>query len=87
MWQYHYNLKAKSTQLKTIKYFLYVNETIDILASEIRFQFSLFELITQLIYTRVISPWSKLKTTSHVFTYLYGSLTISEDRAYDGVLS
>ena len=33
-----------------------VNETIDILASQIRFQFSLFELITQLIYTRVISP-------------------------------
>ena len=52
-----------------------------------RFQFSLFELITQLIYTRVISPCSKLKTTSHVFSYFYSSLTISEDRAYDSVLS
>ena len=52
-----------------------------------RFQFSLFELITELIYTRVISLCSKLKTTSHVFSYIYGSLTISEYLAYDGVLS
>ena len=56
MYQDQHNIKTKSTQLNNIKYFLYVNETIDILASQMRFQFSLFELITQLIYTRVISP-------------------------------
>ena len=49
-----------------------------------RFQFSVFDLITQLIYTRIISPCSKSKTVSHVFPYLYGSSTISEDQVYDG---
>jgi len=39
-----------------------VKETIDILASQMRFQFSVFDLITQLIYARVISPCSKSKT-------------------------
>jgi len=61
-----------------------VNETIDILASQMRFQFSVFDLITQLIYARVISPCSKSKTASHVFPYLYGSSIISEDQVYDG---
>ena len=49
-----------------------------------RFQFSVFDLITQLVYARVISPCSKSKTASHVFPYLYGSSTISEDQVYDG---
>ena len=61
-----------------------VKETIDILASQMRFQFSVFDLITQLIYARVISPCSKSKTASHVFPYLYGSSTISQDQVYDG---
>ena len=61
-----------------------VKETIDILASQMRFQFSVFDLITQLIYARVISPCSKSKTASHVFPYLYGSSIISEDQVYDG---
>ena len=61
-----------------------VKETIDILASQMRFQFSVFDLITQLIYARVISPCSKSKTASHVFPYMYGSSTISEDQVYDG---
>ena len=61
-----------------------VKETIDILASQMRFQFSVFDLITQLVYARVISPCSKSKTASHVFPYLYGSSTISEDQVYDG---
>ena len=47
------------------------------------FQFSVFDLITQLIYARIISPCSKSKTVSHVFPYLYGSSTISEDQVYD----
>ena len=60
-----------------------VKETIDILASQMRFKFYVFDLITQLIYAMVISPCSKSKTASHVFTYLYGSSTTSEDQVYD----
>ena len=62
---------------------LNVRKTIDILASKMRFQFSVFDLITQLVYARVISPCSKSKTASYVFLYLYGSSTISEDQVYD----
>ena len=61
-----------------------VKETIDIIASQMRFQFSVFDLITQLIYARVILPCSKTKTVSHVFPYLYGSSTISKYQVYDG---
>ena len=61
-----------------------VKETIDILASQMRFQFSVYDLITQLIYARVLMPCSKSKTVSHVFPHLYGSVPISEDQVYDG---
>lgn len=61
-----------------------VKETIDILASQMRFQFSVYDLIAQLIYARVLMPCSKSKTVSHVFPHLYGGVHISEDQVYDG---
>ena len=63
---------------------LNVKETIDILASQMRFQFSVYDLLSQLIYARVLSPCSKSKTASHVFPHLYDSVSISEDQVYDG---
>lgn len=62
-----------------------VKETIDILSSTRRFQFSIYEMIAQLIYARVIFPCSKSKTVSSVFPHLYGSVPISEDQVYDGL--
>ena len=38
-----------------------VKETIDILASQMRFQFSIYEMMAQLIYARIINPCSKSK--------------------------
>ncbi|MCM1223969.1 MAG: IS1634 family transposase [Lachnospiraceae bacterium] len=61
-----------------------VKEIIDILASQMRFQFSIYDMIAQLIYSRVICPCSKSKTVSSVFPHLYGSVPISEDQVYDG---
>ncbi len=61
-----------------------VKETIDILASQMRFQFSVYDMLTQLIYARVIAPCSKSKTVSSVFPHLYHSVPISEDQVYDG---
>ena len=61
-----------------------VKPTIDILASAKNFQFSLYDLISQLIYARVLFPCSKSKTVSQVFPYLYGGVQISEDQVYDG---
>lgn len=63
---------------------LNVKETVDILASQMRFQFSVYDMIAQLIYARILCPCSKSKTVSYVFPHLYGSTLISEDQVYDG---
>ena len=61
-----------------------VKETIDILASQMRFQFSIYDMMAQLIYARIINPCSKSKTVSTVFPHLYNGITMSEDQVYDG---
>jgi len=61
-----------------------VKGTIDILSSSRRFQFSLYSLISQLIYARVLYPCSKSRTASSVFPRLYNGVLISEDQVYDG---
>ena len=85
--------RAFTTQLeKNIGYFLIssllselnVKETIDILASQKRFQFDLYDMIAQLIYARILYPCSKSKTASTVFPRLYHGVPISEDQVYDG---
>ena len=50
-----------------------------------RFQFSVYHMMAQLIFSRVISPCSKTKTVSAVFPHLYNSFPISEDQVYDGL--
>lgn len=61
-----------------------VKETVDILASQMRYQFSIYDMLAQLIYARVIHPCSKSKTVSSVFPHLYKSVPMSEDQVYDG---
>ncbi len=61
-----------------------VKETVDILASAKKYQFSLYDMICQLIYSRVIAPCSKSKTVSNVFPLLYNGVEMSEDQIYDG---
>lgn len=63
---------------------LNVKDTIDVLAAQMRFQFSVYDMLTQLIYARILFPCSKSKTVSHVFPHLYGSTPVSEDQVYDG---
>ena len=62
-----------------------VQKIIDILASQMRFQFSVYDMIAQLIFARIIYPCSKSKTVSTIFPHLYGSSLISEDQVYDGL--
>jgi hypothetical protein len=62
-----------------------VKEVIDILASSRQFQFSIYEMISQLVYARIICPCSKSKTVSSVFPHLYDSVPLSEDQVYDGL--
>lgn len=71
--------------LHTLLEELGVKETIDILAGQMRFQFSVYDMIAQLIYARAIFPCSKSRTVSSVFPHLYNSSPISEDQVYDGL--
>ena len=54
------------------------------LASTRKFRFSIYDMLCQLIYARIIFPCSKSKTVSHVFTNLYKGVQIAEDQVYDG---
>ena len=71
--------------LHTLMEELNVKEVIDILASQMRFQFKVYDMVAQLIFARVIFPCSKSKTVSSVFPHLYNSSPISEDQVYDGL--
>lgn len=62
-----------------------VKDVIDILASIRQFHFSIYEMMEQLISSRIIWPCSKSKTVSSVFPHLYGNVSISEDQVYDGL--
>ena len=64
-----------------------VKEIIDILASQMRFQFRIYDMIAQLIYARIINPCSKSKTVSAVLPHLYNGIFMSEDQVYDGSYS
>lgn len=71
--------------LHTLLEELNVQEVIEILAAEMRFHFSVYHMMAQLIFARVIHPCSKAKTVSSVFPHLYNSFSISEDQVYDGL--
>lgn len=64
---------------------LNIREVIDILAAQMRFQFHIYDMVAQLIFSRIIYPCSKSKTVSSVFPHLYNSSPISEDQVYDGL--
>ncbi len=66
-------------------YELEVKEVIDILASVCKFRFSVYDLLTQIICSRIVSPCSKSRTAADVFPFLYRNSPISEDQVYDGL--
>lgn len=62
-----------------------IKEVVDILSSVKQYQFSVYDMLTQLIYARVIEPCSKSKTVSSIFPLLFDCAPISEDQLYDGL--
>lgn len=64
---------------------LEVKGVIDILSSVCKFRFSVYDLLTQLICSRIVYPCSKSKTAADVFPILYRNSLISEDQVYDGL--
>ena len=71
--------------LKSLIDELGVKEVIDILSSVHQYQFSIYDMLTQLIYARAIEPCSKSKTVNSVFPLLFNHAAISEDQVYDGL--
>ena len=71
--------------LKSLIERLDVKEVMDILASVRQFHFSTYDMLTQLIYSRVIEPCSKSKTAGSVFPLLFEHSDISEDQINDGL--
>ena len=70
--------------IKTVLEELNVKPTIELLASHNKFRFNMYDLISQLIFARIIKPCSKSKTVSTIFPYLYEGKMISENQVYDG---
>lgn len=73
-----------AAMLRTLK----VEQTVNLLASVRQFQFSVYDMLAQLIYSRVIEPCSKSRTVTHVFPKLYNCANcapMSEDQVYDGL--
>ena len=64
---------------------LEVKNVIDILASARQFQFSIYDMMKQLVCSRILCPCSKSKTVSGVFPQLYEYAPMSEDQVYDGL--
>lgn len=62
-----------------------IKEVVDILSSVKQYQFSVYDMLTQLIYARVIEPCSKSKTVSSIFPLLFDCAPISENQLYDGL--
>lgn len=74
----HFLLKALIDKLK-------IENTLEFLAIKRNFQFKLSDLLRQLIYARVVSPCSKVKTADKVFPSLFNYVNISSDQVYDGI--
>ncbi len=62
-----------------------VKEIVDILSSVRQFEFSIYDMLVDLICARIVYPCSKLKTISEIFPRLYFRKSwISEDQVLDG---
>lgn len=71
--------------LKNIHDSLGVKNYIDLLQSITGFRFSLYELISSLVYSRAIFPCSKSKTFEQVIPKLFDNYDISLNQIYDGL--
>lgn len=62
-----------------------IKEIIDLFKIHNSFQYDLYELLSSLVYARLISPCSKLKTYNEVIPNLRDSVNYSYDQLLDGL--
>lgn len=70
---------------KNINDKLGVKKYIDLMQTATDFRFNVFELISALVYSRLVQPCSKLKTYGEVIPKLFESYDFSINQLYDGL--
>lgn len=71
--------------IKSILEKLKVKDITDILSITTNFKFNLFDLLSSLIFSRIIQPCSKLKTFNEVIPYLDKKYSFSYDQLLSGL--
>ena len=71
--------------VKSLNDSLGVKKYIDLMQTVSGFQFSLFSLVSALVYARIVQPCSKRKTVGNVFPKLFEKNDLSLDQVYDGL--
>lgn len=71
--------------LKNINDRLAVKKYIDIMQTTTDFRFNVFDLISALVYARLVQPCSKYKTYDEVIPKLFDSYDFSLNQLYDGL--
>lgn len=71
--------------LKNLNDALGVKRFLDLMQSVTDFRFNVFSLISSLVYARVVSPCSKLRTFEDVLPSLFEDCSFSKDQLYDGL--
>ena len=71
--------------LKNLNDSLGCKKYIDLMQSETHFRFNIFDMMSDLIYARVVHPCSKLKTYWEVIPKLFGKHAFSLDQIYSGL--
>ena len=71
--------------IRSINNRLGLDRDLCILQLQYNFKFNVFELLSSLVYARVISPCSKHKTFFDVLPYLIDETSFSRDQMYEGL--
>ena len=71
--------------LKNINDSLGCKKYIDLMQTATHFRFNIFDMMSDLIYARVVHPCSKLKTYWEVIPKLFGKHAFSLDQVYSGI--
>lgn len=71
--------------LKNLNDSLGCKKYIDLMQTATRFRFNIFDMMSDLIYARVVHPCSKLKTYWEVIPKLFGKHAFSLDQIYSGL--
>lgn len=71
--------------LKSMNESLGAKRYLDLMQSPCRFQFNVFEVLSSLVYARVVDPCSKYKTFYDVLPLLYEDIQYSESQMYDAL--